>query len=237
MRTTLLSLLTCCALLPFNASAEDHPRDATSRPDVDASLKSGDDEICPDATLLQNDDGSFEWGYQWWGAEVMPPDYGSWAEHYDCRGIICAMSVGFSTIGYFYNPSLDVYIWEDEDDNPGNALFVLRDWFPETPGYWPDVTFRDVELGEIPSPGPHFIGFWPNWPDAQGWFLGADEDGPGLGGPRTKIAPGLGYPTGWNHPNVVSEFSGCRDLAIREYCIEDPTATKTTTWGRIKALY
>ena len=30
----------------------------------------------------------------------------------------------------------------------------------------------------------------------NGWFIAGDEDGPGGGCPRTKIAPGIGWPTG-----------------------------------------
>jgi hypothetical protein len=238
MRTAVPLCVACLLILPLGASAEDSASSLGFRQDTEITEGPGDDEICPEATLLQNDDGSFESAYMWRWGEVSPPDYGSWAEHYDCRGIICGLSVGFTTIGYQYVRTLDVYVWEDDAHNPGNALIVVPDWDPGPILFWPSVSFHDVEVGEVPSPGPHFIGFWPNWPGHQGWYLGADEDGPGLGSPRTKIAPGLGYPTGWNHPVIVPQFSNCRDLAIREYCIEvPPTAARKTTWGRIKSLY
>ena len=71
----------------------------------------------------------------------------------------------------------------------------------------------------------------------NGWYVASDENGFGGGLPRTNIAPGIGFPTGWNHPNVVSTFAGCQDLGIAVYEIGGPIPAQTTTWGAIKNLY
>jgi hypothetical protein len=81
-----------------------------------------------------------------------------------------------------------------------------------------------------------WVGFWGNWPgELQGWLIGADLDGPGSA-PKTNIAPGIGFPTGWQ--NVSVAFGPTRALAIGAEIVEcQPTPAKQSTWGIVKALY
>lgn len=72
------------------------------------------------------------------------------------------------------------------------------------------------------------MGYWPEWPqDVQGWFVGADLDGFGGGCPYTNIAPGLGYPTGWNHVSIV--WGPTRALGIAAEVTECTTPVNDTT--------
>jgi hypothetical protein len=201
----------------------------------------GDGETCPGAELVANDDGSMENGYAWGGINgVQPPDYGSWAECYDAD-YVCGVQFLFTTLPqYFHGQNMDVYVWSVDSDNPGNVMCLVPDVVPEPPALWPEISTHDVQVC-CATGGPHFVGFWGDWPGLTfAWFIASDETGPGDGCPRTKISPGIGHPTGWQHPGVVPLFGGCRDLGIREHAgVGDcePTPTPAMTWGHIKALY
>ena len=68
---------------------------------------------------------------------------------------------------------------------------------------------------------------------SPGYIVAADLDGAG-GHPWTYIAPGIGYPTGWNDPSIIwgttqslglgGVFSGCSPAESR-------------SWGSMKALF
>jgi hypothetical protein len=204
-----------------------------------------DQDICPGAELLQQDDGGFENGYAWRFGGVVPPDYGSFAECYE-SDFVCGIQFLFTQTGYFIGQSMDVYVWGyDPDGNPppgpdpGNVICILPGVVPGDIALWPEISAHDVQVC-CDVNGDHFVGFWGNWPGlSNGWFIASDEDGPGTGCPRTKIAPGIGYPTGWNHTNVVGPFQA-QDLGIREFAGQGdcpPTPARQSTWGKIKALY
>ncbi len=74
-----------------------------------------------------------------------------------------------------------------------------------------------------------------------------DEDGPG-GCPWTCIAPDIGYPTGWAHPNIVWDPGLCKSLFIAPFFAprnpadveefpEGAGAAEFGSWGQIKALF
>jgi hypothetical protein len=149
---------------------------------------------------------------------------------------------------------MDVYVWDAIADgdpppgpDPGNVICVVPDVSTGPIAFWPEISAHSVKVCCQPG-GYHFVGYWGNWPMATcGWFTAADEDGPGEGCPRTKIAAGIGYPTGWHHPNIVPNvFENCKGLGIREFAgrgdcesssAPDPDAPKKITWGSIKSLY
>jgi hypothetical protein len=151
---------------------------------------------------------------------------------------------------------MDVYIWESAvggnpppGPDPGNVLCMIPGVSPGPVAFWPSISQHNIQIC-CETNGEHFAGFWGDFQvGACGWFIASDEDGPALGNPRTKIAPGIGYPTGWQHPNVVPTFAGCKALGIRVFrgpgeCeltsgTPDPDApvARKTTWGTIKALY
>ena len=75
----------------------------------------------------------------------------------------------------------------------------------------------------------------PSWPGLpNGWFIAADLDGFG-GLPRTNLAPGSGYGTGWADPSIV--WGPTQALGICAYLTTGVIPVEETTWGAIKALY
>ncbi|MBD3335037.1 MAG: hypothetical protein GF355_05935 [Candidatus Eisenbacteria bacterium] len=240
-----LGMLAMTASLCLPASANENADELGYREDTQIT-EGPDQDFCPGALLIQNDDGSFENGYAWRTFGVAPPDYGSWAECYEAE-YVCGIELMLTQVGYFFDQEMDVYVWDamlDGDPppgpDPGNVLCVLPGVVPDPPAMWPDISAHDYQVC-CATEGLHFVGYWPNWPGlGSGWYTAADETGPALGCPRTKIAPGIGYTTGWNHVTVVPTFGGCQNLGIREYaglgdC--EPTPAQSTSWGKIKSFY
>ncbi len=64
--------------------------------------------------------------------------------------------------------------------------------------------------------------------------MAADLNGPG-GCPFTCIAPGIGYPTGWQDVDTV--FGPTRAVGIGTWVREPPTPVQEKSWGAVKALY
>lgn len=244
MRTKAVLLAACMLLLPLTAQAQDHATSLGFRQDT--RIVEDDGEFCPGAELLSPDDGDFENGYCWRTGGVVPPDYGSFAECHDSQ-FVCGVQFLFTQTGYYIGQTMDVYVWGFDDGgdpppgpDPGNVICVVRDVSPGPIAYWPSASTHNVQVC-CETDGFHFAGYWGNWPGHScGWFIASDEDGPGGGCPRTKIAPGIGYDTGWQPLSAVPTFAGCRGMAIREFAgLGDcqPTPAGETTWGRIKSLY
>ncbi len=194
-----------------------------------------DTNPCPGSTLWLNADGSYENGYAWAYGGVSAPYYGAFAEGYPTFGLTCGMQLMLSTLyGYYDGQTLDAYIWDNVGDNPANVLSVTTGVSISQPAIWPDISTFDIDVQDVTAFNP-FIGFWGNWPDHLcGWFIAADQNGPG-GLPRTNIAPGQGYPTGWNDPSVI--WGPTRALGIGSYVIDYESPIETCTWGSIKKLY
>jgi hypothetical protein len=195
----------------------------------------GPDEDCP-GELDCHWDGSVENGFCWQYAGVVPPDYGAFAECYDNR-FVCAAQFYFTRGGGYYYGSYtaDVYVWNgNETEGPGNVICSLTGVDPGPVAYWPECSTHVFDLN-CQTGGDHFVGYWGNWPgEPCAWYLCADVDGfPGCG--WTKIAPGIGYPTGWAPLDVVPLFIGT--VGLCEWYINEPTSSQETTWGRIKGLY
>jgi hypothetical protein len=201
------------------------------------------DTICPGSLFMTNDDGSYENGYAWAYAGVVAPYYGAWAEGFTASGAnkaVCGMKFGLTQVGAQDGWLMDVYVWDALNSAPNNVLCMTAGVNPGTIGMWPAITQHDVALPQICCvPAEFFVGWWPTWVGTgNGWYVAADENGFGGGIPRTNIAPGIGYPTGWNNPNVVSSFAGCMDLGIGAYEVScEPVPADNSTWGAIKALY
>ncbi len=191
-----------------------------------------------DATLLMNGDDSWENGYAWRYMGVVPPDFGSFAEGYEGVGTVCGVRYHFSTLEHYYlDQTLDAYVHDSDGLNPRNVLCVVVGVAIDPPALWPVITVHDVGIPDTGVNGGFFVGYWGNWPGTYpGWFCAADLDGFG-GMPRTKIAPDIGYPSGWQDPSVIwgpTQAMGC-DAWFNEG--PPPTAVTVRTWGAIKNLY
>jgi hypothetical protein len=193
-----------------------------------------DDE---DAFLIIVWDGSAENGYCWQFAGVVEPDYGAWAECYEGKYVIQQWHFYFTQTGYYIGQMADFTLWDDGGGVPGNVIQIVR----TPPGpipFWPDVGAVKIPLNPpIWIDFTWYVGYWPLWPgEGCGWFTASDEDG--FAGCRlTKIAPGIGYPTGWQDCTIVGTFAGCQSLGLGIWVKESPTPLKESTWGQIKALF
>ncbi len=196
----------------------------------------GDTNPC-NGTLMLNADGSYENGFAWQYGGSVPPYYGAFAEGYNFTGNVCGAQFMFSTLsGYYYGQTLDAYVWDAAGGNPNNVLSVTTGVAITPPALWPNISTHDIDIADAGVAGDFFVGFWGNWPGLLcGWFIAADLDGFG-GMPRTNIAPGIGYPTGWNDPSVI--WGPTQAMGIGAWVGEGgPVPTETTTWGQIKNLY
>lgn len=192
---------------------------------------------CPGSVPLEQHDGSFESAYAWTGGGVVPPDYGSWVERFEAVGWACGLRLHLTITYEHSNQILDAYLYAEENGLPGTVLSATVGVMIDTPGVWPEITAHDLGIYEAEVNGAFYLGFWGNWPggDAK-WYIASDENGPGPGRPMTRIAPGIGYPTGWQDVTVV--WPDAEALGIGAYVTdENPTPTASGTWGSVKSLY
>jgi hypothetical protein len=167
-------------------------------------IGSGGSSPCPPSLLNSNFDGSVENGYCWQYGGVVPPCYGAFAE---CTELgsgmsICGMQLLLTSIG---NPVLpcDLYVWADAGGRPGNVLDMVPGVNPGQVATWPNVSVHDLAIDPIWVHGLVWFGYWSDYSNQPcGYFVAADTNGFG-GCPYTNIAPGIGYPTGWNNVSVV----------------------------------
>jgi len=199
------------------------------------------------AVLDLNYDGTAENGYCWQYAGIGAPYYGAFAECYS-GGPVCGIELFLTGVGYPCN-SLTLYVWDDAGGMPGSVLASVPGVNPCPVSSWPSVTAHDFAIAANPS-GNFWVGYWSD-DSAQpcGYFVGADLDGFG-GCPFTNIAPGIGYPTGWN--NASNVWGPTQALGIGVWMGATPTQSigigawvkacgpvpvKESTWGQIKNLY
>jgi len=230
-----LSLLFALLLMAGAASAADFSSTGVG---VGVLVPSADENPCPGSELLCNDDGGFENGYAWQYGGIVAPDYGAFAEGYEItESSVCGVQLKLTQVGNFVGQSCDVYVWDSDGTNPNNVLAVATGVVVSAPAQWPSISNHDVDTPDIAEmTGGVFVGYWGNWPGAgSGYYVAADQDGFG-GLPRTNIAPGIGYPTGWNDPSVV--WGTTQALGLCAYVSgEPPIPVENATWGEIKNLY
>lgn len=165
-----------------------------------------DTDACYGGILYTNHDGSFENGYAWQYGGCVAPYYGAFGEAYGGQGpnqVDCAALWVTTLPGQFQGQTCDIYVWNDGVSSPPTTVvgMVAGAVLSNVPN-WPTCAQNDITTN-IYVMGDFTVGYWGNWPGAQcGWFCAADLDGPG-GYPWTYIAPGIGYPTGWNDPSII----------------------------------
>jgi hypothetical protein len=183
---------------------------------------------CPDYVLcygeyLLNYDGSAENGYCWQYGGLVSPDYGAFAECFSAFGWPCEIDLFLTGQGNACEDQIDLYLWDDAGGTPGNVLSVFRGEAPCPVAVWPNVNCLYAPLYPVRVDGAFWAGFAARPSDqASGFFIAADTDGPG-GCPFTRIAPGVGYPTGWQDVSVV--WGPTRSLGIAVRVEGDPPHT------------
>jgi hypothetical protein len=188
--------------------------------------------------LAMNSDGGYENGYAWQFGGTVAPYYGAFAECYATPNLkACSVVLDLTQIGYDVGQTLDAYAWADAGGAPGAVINVAVGADPGAIAFWPSLSRHVINLpDDSDCVDATWTGYWGNWPGAQsGWFIGADTNGFG-GCPYSNIAPGIGYPTGWNNVSVV--WGPTQALGIGgEFVSCEPSPTVEATWGQIKNLY
>lgn len=198
-------------------------------------------------TLAMNYDGSAENGFGWQYGGVAPPYYGAFAECFDAPSGIDGMVLKLTGDGHPCQPC-DIYYWCDAGGMPGCVLAMYPGYNPCPVATWPSVSTHEICCG-APSGGMVWAGYWADFSSQVcGYYIAADTNGFG-GCPMTNIAPGIGYPTGWNSARVV--WGPVQAIGIGVWldslggigCIQPPPDSsvppargETSTWGRIKSM-
>jgi hypothetical protein len=201
--------------------------------------------------LKLNSDQSYEQAYAWMYAGNVPPYYGAFAECFQQQDReVCALVLDLTTISGHTSVPLDAYVWEDDGGVPGAVLCLTPNVDPGPIGVWPDVSRHVIELQTPCYPeGTWWMGEWGHWNASPHWWVAADlgDPGPEDGCPYTNIAPGAGFPSGWQHVDVVfaqyfghTKAMGIGMLARTMLPTGVPVAGgrgELASWGKVKALY
>ncbi len=190
------------------------------------------------ATLYYNHDGSFENGYCWQMGGVVPgTTYGAFGEGFDLgQGLVECAAIWVTQTGSWFGQPVDIYLWSGGVTGvPGDVMWVNTGQQFQQIGFWPSITQNDFEIGYCLD-GEFTVGYWADFStDVCGWYIASDEDGFG-GYPWTNVAPGIGFPTGWQSPAVV--WGVCQSLGFGVYFEEGGmTPVESATWGEIKSLF
>jgi len=192
-------------------------------------------DACADGFLMYHHDWTFENGYAWSYAGVAPPYYGAFGEGYDLGfGTVYCCAYWLTASYWFWDEPSDCYVWEGGAGTlPGAVLGMTSTVFLGI-GYWPSVTQHHVDMNVVVT-GPFTVGYWGNWPgQCAPFYCAADLDG-NQGAPWTNIAPGIGYPTGWQDPSIV--WGPTSSMGCGVYFWGPCSPVESETWGAIKAMF
>jgi len=244
MRTSLVIALVAAGSIQIAASVLPEPAAVEANPPALSLGRRSDTELlppapgseCPDS-LYVNHDWSFENGFAWGYGGVVAPYYGAFGEGFDMgAGEVTYGAFWFTQVGNYFGSPIDVYLWEGGVSGPPGAVLWV-DYGASIPGaigIWPQVSQHDIEIG-CPVSGEVTVGYWADFSASiNEFYIAVDDNGPG-GHPWTNIAPGIGYPTGWQNPSVV--WGACQSLGLGVYFVETFSPVEPRTWGRLKALF
>lgn len=202
-------------------------------------------DIAPfdDAVLFENHDGSTEAAFTWSESGVEEPESGALAEGFaDLRGAasVCGVRLYLTRWGDMTGDGLiDLFVWEPNTyfDQPGLVLSISTSVRVSGVRLWPSVTTHDLDVADAGYYiGGVYVGYWPRSfvGGPPGFACAIDQNGP-AGRPRTYIAPGLGYPSGWAHPSILGHR--VESLGIAAWCGYARVPTDETSWGQVKATF
>ncbi len=222
-------------VVPLSVSAAEHERVYSGTEVVHGTLIDSRDGGC--GTLQVNADGSYENGYAWTYGGIVPPYYGAFAECYSGTNVnLCSAVFDLTQVGYQLDNTMDVYVWADAGGIPGDVLCTSFGVQPTPIAFWPSISRHAVPMSCDCLPENFWVGYWGDWSfGLLGWYVAADLDGPG-GCPLTNVAPGIGYPTGWNNVSIAwgptqSIGIGCETIPC------GPVPTRESSWGNVKSLF
>lgn len=184
--------------------------------------------------LVLNSGGDYETALGWQYGGVAPPYFGAFAECYSGYVEVCAVILDFTTSTGVVTASFDAYVWEDEAGIPGAILCMRIGVDPGEIAVYPGVSRLSVEMPSGCCTSERWwVGYWPDWPGAGAqWFVAADAEF-FTGCPYNNIAPGIGYPTGWQNVSVAFGPHGSLGIGA-EVRSCSPTSITNSTWGSVK---
>lgn len=206
----------------------------TDRP----SKSSAGTEPCDNASIDLPEDRVYENAISWQFEGVLAPDLGALAQVYPARRILCGVVLDLTQNGGQATQRMDLYIWDNDSGRPGAVRALVTAANPGPVATWPIIGRHVLALPEptCAEVDSVWVGYWPSWiAEPAGWFVGADLDGPPTRS-VTKIAPGLGFPSGWQ--NTSTAWGPVSTLGIGlsfAPCVPDPVIS--STWGSIKSLF
>ncbi len=233
---TCAALLAVLALAGFAANAQNFS--STGYSDQTTIIEPEPDD-CAGGHLSYNHDDSFENGYCWQYGGTVPPYYGAFGEGYSLGrgGVICG-AFWLTQLGYFNGRPADLYVWEGGvTAPPGLVEGVVFGQVFQNIATWPLISRHVVNM-YIGACGEFTIGYWADFSaETCQWFCAADQNGFG-GHPWTNVAPGMGYPTGWQDPSPI--WGPTQSLGFGSWFDPDFTCgspVEAETWGSIKSLF
>jgi len=236
-----LALLVLCSL-PFATAAAADPTARLEGGGGTQITALGSRQPCEGDLLFHGDGGvgGYEDAYTWQYGGVQAPYYGAFADSFGADVEICALFFDLTRTAQYAHPDdLDAYIWEEAGGVPGNVLMVVNAYIDEV-AVWPDFSRHFVELPSNVAL-PVWVGYWGDWPGEQAsWFICADTDagGPNPGTPMTNVAPGTGYPTGWQSVDLIWPLDRrTRALGLGAVIYGGPVPAPASTWAAIKSLF
>lgn len=178
----------------------------------------GSGEFCPeipeqDENEEDHADGTWEDAYSWDSESVIPPDFGAFAQAFSSELTITGLRMFLTTEAPHAGQVMDLIIWNDDNGAPGPIACIIPGVDPGPVALWPEVSEHFFHFTCTDHTPVFWAGFWGAWPEGPaGWKIAADLDGPGGGNPMTRVAPGLGFPEGWQPVSEV--FSPTAALGI-----------------------
>ncbi len=230
---TLLLVLVGTAALPVRAN---EPSATVHLGPGEARLTAPAREVC--GSVLLTSGGDYVTAITWQDEGVQPPYYGAFAECYSGHWNVCAAVFDLAGIYPGLPPTtLDAYLWRDAGGQPGEVLCLVTDIDPGPIALWPEVSRHEVQFPqECCVEDNWWIGYWPNWPNDQARWLVATGDIE-QGCPYTNVAPGIGYPSGWQHVELIwGPGHSCVGIGAEVLPCE-PTPAVPTSWGMVKELF
>jgi hypothetical protein len=182
---------------------------------------------------------TYDSGYAWQFDGVVPPEFGAFAEcvELDSLVTVCDVVLDLSQTGAETNEVCDVFIWSDSGSIPGTVIAVRVGFQIGPIAVWPSVSRHHVPLDTCME-GRAWVGYVGSWPGAEApYYVAADLDS-GTGCPRTNVAPGLSYPSGWVNVSVVWQETAALGIGVEiDFSACEPSPTHRSSWGAIKSLY
>ena len=185
--------------------------------------------------LSFNADGSYENGYTWQYGGVVAPNYGAFAECYAGNGR-SARSCSISHKSAATTASAPTSTsGPTQECSKRNVSACIPTWDPGGRVFWPiDIAKLSCSPTVAASTGP------------SGPATGGTGPAPPLVGssvpistsavcPYTNIAPGIGFPTGWNNVSIAWGPTQAIGIGVKNHRLRFGADSEVDAWGGIKS--